>query len=511
MPFSTIELAESYQGISRPVAKEAVAHILRLTNLPDSTPILNVGASGTAYLENSTIEEDIDPVRFSQKEKLFIQVSENYTDQTELTMQSTRPEGPVLFYDEPRGIVIRPVYSPTTLTISVKFRANDQPSAEHWRNCIRRKIAEDLMAVSHEVQYQYLIPTQVVALLSDVYKLKETIDPDNEKLSEWFRRCWNPGATSVTKMNGSGSRLAITELQTDVIGFFDFTTPPQYDKHEEGSAWEISFDYIVRFDKPSSIQIAYPLLVHQQMLPEHWFNTQGAYRPWLRPKRSSASRRAFDAICNQTKPAASDNVGGMQYPTYDDWYPQIKQKDTNSILRVLCSIDPADRKYIERFNGFGIFDINPRFLAFMQKHYQYVFKKEESPFVLELWDGWDRIDPSQIETNADLDIRTKYDLPLRHIYHLRFSALVDLTLLSDAATLRFRTDGVVCREFLLALCPELESMGLLPSLTSTGMVQSDEYWTAVRYIGSTNPIYRSEFEVTRTNTSAFVLEAHRKE
>ena len=48
MPFSTIELAESYQGISRPVAKEAVAHILRLTNLPDSTPILNVGASGTA-------------------------------------------------------------------------------------------------------------------------------------------------------------------------------------------------------------------------------------------------------------------------------------------------------------------------------------------------------------------------------------------------------------------------------------------------------------------------------
>lgn len=25
MPFSTIELAESYQGISRPVAKEAVA------------------------------------------------------------------------------------------------------------------------------------------------------------------------------------------------------------------------------------------------------------------------------------------------------------------------------------------------------------------------------------------------------------------------------------------------------------------------------------------------------
>ena len=207
-------------------------------------------------------------------------------------------------------------------------------------------------------------------------------------------------------MNGGGSRLAITELQTDVIGFFDFTAPPQHDKHEEGSAWEISFDYIVRFDKPSAIQIAYPLLVHQQMLPEHWFNTHGAYRPWLRPKRSSASRRAFDAVCNQTKPAASDNVGGMQYPTYDDWYPLIKQKDTNSILRVLCSIDPADRKYIERFNGFGIFDINPRFLAFMRKHYQYVFKKEESPFVLELWDGWDLIDPTQIETNAALGRRT---------------------------------------------------------------------------------------------------------
>jgi hypothetical protein len=88
---------------------------------------------------------------------------------------------------------------------------------------------------------------------------------------------------------------------------------------------------------------------------------------------------------------------------------------------------------------------------------------------------------------------------------------VDLTLLSDAATVRFRTDGIVCREFLLALCPELESLGLLPSLTSTGMVRSDEYWAAVRYISSTNPMYRSEFEVVRSNASAFVLEAHRKE
>ena len=87
---------------------------------------------------------------------------------------------------------------------------------------------------------------------------------------------------------------------------------------------------------------------------------------------------------------------------------------------------------------------------------------------------------------------------------------MDLTLLSDAATLRFRTDGMVCREYLLAICPELEAVGLLPTLTSNGMVRSEEYWAAVRYIGSTNQIYRSEFEVTRTNTSAFVLEAHRK-
>jgi len=511
MPFTTLGLQESYQAITRPVVKEIIAHILQLTNLPADTPIFHVGSSNTAALENSTMEESLDQVRFSQKQKIFIQVSEKASEQTELTMQSTKPEGPPVFFDQPRGVVIRPIYSPTTVTISVKFRANDQVAAESWRNGLRRKIAEDLMAVSHEIQYQYLIPNCCIGLLHEIYTLKETIDPDNEKLSEWFKRCWTNGATTVTKMDTKHPRIGVNELQTDVIGFFDFTSPPEHDKHEEGSAWEISFDYEVRFDKPTALQVVYPVIVHQQLLDEKWFHLETSYKPWLRPDNSSFSRRAFDGVINQTKPIPAEVFGGLQYPKYDDWYPPMKQMATNTILRVLCSIAETDRTYIEKFDGFGLYDINPRFLAFMQKHYRYLFKKEESPFVLELWDGTDRIDPSQIEVNEELEIRTKFELSLRNTYHLRFCALMDLSLLSDAATMRFRTEGQACIEFLQAICPNLENVGLVPTLTSNGMVRSEEYWAAVRYIATTNRMYRSKYEVVRARASGFVIEADQLE
>src|SRR5574343_1322401 len=354
MPRRISELNDSYMGITRPVAENVVAHILKVTGLSKNTPIIHQGPTHTAQLEGSNLEGSLNTARFGQSERLFIEVREGFVEEDLLTMQTHAKEAFSLFRDTALGVELRPLYSQTELTVSIVFRAGDRPSAERWRNGLRRKIAEGLMAMTHEINYYYIIPRNLIGLLVDIHQLRENVAGYGEDIQTWFKNCWNPRATTLVNMAGKAPELAINETQVGCIGYFDFESPPEHEKKEEGSVWEISLDYKLRYDKPISVYAQYPLIVHQQRLGERWFDRLGPYTNQHEKLAPSVSRNAYNALVAQHTPPRIPAVCGVQFPTYDDWLPHNKTPHTSSVFRLLIQVSQSDLHDVVNINQLGV-------------------------------------------------------------------------------------------------------------------------------------------------------------
>ena len=491
-------------GVTRPIAENVLAHIFKITGLPKDTPIIHQGPTNTAKLEGSDLEGSLNSARFGQSERVFIVVKEGFVQEDLLTMQTHAKEAFSIFRDLDLGVELSPLYSQTELNISILFRAGDRPSAERWRNGLRRKIAEGRQAVMHEISYQYIVPKKLIGLLVDIYNLRENLAPYNEALQDWFKRCWSSRATTLVNMAGKEPELAISEIQNKAIGFFDFDTPPEHEKKEEGSVWEVSIEYKLRYDKPISVRATYPLIVHQQRLGERWFDREGPYTAFTPKQAPSVSRHAYDALVAQQQARRNRAVDGVQFPVYDDWLPRDKAPHTSSVFRLLVTVSPDDLHDVLNINSIGPFELQPLYLNYLLKYRQYVWDPNESVLLFELFEG-SKV-RSDAVLNADGSITTTKPMDLRKVYHLRLSALNDLHQLTPGAQERFRKDGDFAIDFIKGLGYDKVNP---TDKSSTGVLPKPVFNKAADEIENSNSKYRGADEIVRLYVSYFIVEAHR--
>lgn len=510
MPRAIVEIEDTWASITRPVAVEASRHINKLMGLPKTTPVLFQGPSQVAALEGSTLEGETNPARFSQTRKVFVQVTEEYAEDDMLNMATHKPDHVAVFRDHTLAVGVYPLYSRMKMTITLKYRAEDQVSADKWRNLMRRKVAEGRSVSYHSLEYYYSIPQKVVMLLNDTYRLREAQAGYSESIETYFKKCFSPKATTLTDMKGSNPTLAIREQQNCAVGYFNFDIPPEKEKTDEGAVWEVSVEYTLIYDKPISLSVKYPVLVHNQMLPERWFDQEGVYREEAENDAPSHSQEAYDRVI-ATQGRAHDRrmVSGAYYPKWDDWFPKLGQRHTSTIIRIMLMVSPTDLTEVCNLTQLGPYNIHPLLIPFIQENYRYLPFNHESPFVVEVFQDDDLIDPKDIVVGNDLNVRISFDMSLRRTYRLRLSLVNNLTILSDAAIKRLLKHGNLCLAILVALEPRLVDWSLIPGLNPDGSVKRDEFWEAVQKIKTTNEHYRTNHEIVRTNVLSFVVGVHR--
>lgn len=493
MPVIRHAINELYNSVTRPVASAVVRHVMRLTGIPQDTSLMYIGDSGAAPLEGATVEGSDAPARFTQYNKVFVEVTEESLPEDVLTRFTTQREQLPIFKDDNLKVEFYPIYAKTRQTISLKLRAEDRGTAQRWRNGIAARLSQGRLHHPHELDYHYIVPNNCVELLVDIFNKREAVEGYGDTLQEWIRAHMTPKATTLTTAVGTQAKLAIKEKQIRVIGRFDFESPPMEERDGNGSVYTASVDYIVEYDQPIAVVTRYPITIHSQFLERRWWADYEQYTLDYSSAYSSYSLNALSrVVAAQSGRTHNPAIEGVMYPPADDWYPERKYLGCMWLGRFLTLPD-ASGAILANLTELGGPKLSEATIAYLKRHPQYATNQRQSPVFIKVYEDSDELVPGEYTVTPTLDITTSITTSKRKRYHFTIGVLTDLTLLTPEAVTRLLNDP----EFVKDLT------GVVPVTLPNGKVDPS-WWDKYTRPGQLN-------NLERRTVTAYGIITHRHE
>lgn len=445
MPIISLEVPETYDNITRPVNIAIVKDLINRLSLPNHANIRYGGGAEAIAQHGSLLANKNDPVTFPYGDLVHVEIEEEYVEENLLSTAVKTPDNMVIFIDNPLGVYLRPVYTKTRTTISFRYRASDKTTAMRWRDSIRRRTTEGKQAMLHEVIYHYSVPDAFFAILRDIHLKRETIAGYNEEFETWLLNNFTDRLTTLSNLNGQKGIPVIGEKQIGVQGWFGFVTEPEKaDKTREGGSWEVGFDYTYEFDKVTAVTMAYPIVIHNQLLDPKYLPEEKPYDLYEQPRRPSLSghlNEYFSPLSKNLTPTPETLV----IPSNDDWAPTALNLKTYPFISLLIGIDLDDPTFIVNLKDMGEFSLSDEVLEFLSLHHDKLPHYLALPFHLAFFKGKNLVDATNITVDIDLNVRTTIPMSPREMHHLQFSILMDLRLLSDYGSNALRANPELCK------------------------------------------------------------------
>jgi hypothetical protein len=446
----------------RPVVFDIARQMLAHTGLPSDLPIrYNGEETSVNYQPGSTISEESESSKFQSEAQWVIRVEENYYQDNALSQAVYQVENPHIFLDEPTRVFLMPTYSHMEITLNLTYRGTDKDAARKWRDDLRTRVAMNRQNFLHEVDYHYLIPKEVMDALAMIHELQEETEPYNRTFDEYLKLCFTPRARVIVNQAGEHPTWAIAETQGRVQGFFEFELDPgEGQKDSDTASWSTDFSYKFRFDSPLGVVLEYPMVIHNQIVPE-------AFRPdRIKPEDtdklhqftlSGSFMRQFEKSWN----VEFNGIMGVSIPPFDDWLPARQSVPTNTVrlCTVLCSIDPDQPLNLLDLSELGEdWEIDSEVLAFLIGEHRFLTKLGLSAFHISIYRNKTLMDVNFFEIDQNLMVKFKQPMSLRDVFHVRIALYERPGLLSQDAKNRLRNNCSVARKVMLALRPSLADM-----------------------------------------------------
>jgi hypothetical protein len=464
MPKLERPVPETDQLIVRPIAIAIIQEILvdRMGMSSDVT-INFPGYAETVAQPKGLISSKNEDPRFPTSDKLFIDVSETYVEDWLPSSQTKTPDQIPLFLNKDLELEMRPIYASMEMRITVRYRAKGKTDARRFYDYMMLKVPNREDTWLHTVKYAFGVPEVYMAILKEIHRLTELTDGYNEDFETFFAKWVNPRYGELTDQAGKNTYGVFSETQTDIIGFFDMSTTPDFGgKKDDTDVWEIEFPYVIRYDKPKDVYFSYPIVIHNTVLSSKYRGKAGMERRQDHLRTSPKSINAMKAA-----PAAFaagrlyNDFPGRYFPLFDEFMPRMVPDNTVRIFTALVLIgdekskDPNLLMNIADLEGpeHGM-RVNDCIKAFLKSDRQHVTKARHSALHVGLYMGRLLMDGSFIEMDEDLNIRSTKPLNKRKYYHIRLSIVSDLTMLTEDAKTRLRGHPCVVNNLLEYVTPE---------------------------------------------------------
>ena len=467
MPNISITTSEVNSSVLRPVVLDIVNQIIDITKISKDIPIFFPGSTEAVPQKGATMSDqnknERDNTRLDFQSNVTIQVNEVYPEDRVLSTTTAADDNTPVFLDEALGVLIRPAYIPTDISITFQFTDNNQTSIERWRDDIRMRISKGRDMNIHSVSYHYPIPPKFVDILKDIYAKRENVDGYGDTFNSYLATHSSPKMTVVSNENGAITLLAVAETQGRILGIFDFSTAPEKaNKKENSSTYTASFTYNFRLDKPTECNMRYPVMVHNQFLnprsipPDNAPNLDNQNLAW---SWALSALRPFENGTLATNPSRKAPI---ILPSIDEFIPKSVLPYTKTLLVALCAVDTTDPTLAINLKELGDFIIDPDILAFIQAtEYSWITKPLYSIIQCSLYRGMDLLSYTLTTSNSALDIRSTENLPIRINNRMRLSIVNDLGMLSDAALARLKASPIAARKLLTAISVNRYDLELL--------------------------------------------------
>jgi len=483
MPQLLIPTTETSVNITRPVIYGIIKDLFELTGIPADTMISFPGELESMQQPGSdmgTMAQQSGVNTMSFNNRVFIEVDEDYEMDRILSTATYRSENPHIFRDDRVEVGIRPIYSSTETTINFKFRAVDKTEATRWRDYIRTRVAMNWDQRIHNVAYHYLIPTEFLIILKEIHRLMENVDGYGVELDDYLKSGMTKRATIMTTQAGTEPVWAIAESQIRVVGYFDFElVPDKGSREDEADTWTIAFAYKFKYDKPIATTMKYPLMIHNQLLPQN-------YRPNpLTDATDPLENKEFEFTLSsylfyqfekdvENKRLRDEKLyKGFVIPSFDEFIPDGVPYGTEPVITVLTNIDNTNPHLLLSLKDLGRFKLAPEVLEFMVGEVPYMTTTGQSIFMVNIYRGATLLDLDTLTLDTDLNIYSTYILTLRKYYHIRLSVLNDLSILSAAAINRLRNRGKAAQIIFDFINPNLKLKNKLPKILANDYISRD--------------------------------------
>lgn len=471
MPELLMEIPETIESISRPVVHSVIDDLVSWLRLKERPPVVYLGGSNQPATPKAFGSESAKYNIFNSEARLFVEVSEDYPEYLIGTQTQQRANEFVEFYDKEIGVYLKPLRQDVKVTVSFKIRTSDEASAKQIVQSWKRLITGDMRVYHHTVSYHYPLPLAQMAILLEIHKAREAVAGYGESAAEWFKKCFSPKMTVITDRAGNNPHFVIKEKLTGIQGWYDFEAePPKFDKDADGGSWSTTVNYQFQYERVEGVVMDYPLMVHNQLLPTHLYNTEKM--PEIedgRPYRnySGILSKYFE---DYNKPKAWQGEPGLSIPYFDDWIQEYKYPHTQCLTRIMLQVDPDNRNAVLNLSDLGEWVFDSRLLNHIRLMGNGIFHPNQALIHVTLCEGQTIFDHAWLTLTNELDILSTRELKLRKNYHLNVAMNYNLSALSDKALASLAKDGALLRQVLLLIDPTMEARGLLPQLLPDGSI-----------------------------------------
>lgn len=468
MPKVLLDVLSTEQTTSHMVAHSVASELIHLFDIERETPI--IAPDGTSAKLNVTTARK--PKRNYGSTAVRISYSDEYNDARWFNSNYRGASTEPLFVDDVLGIKARPVYARKTMTMSVKMTFSSLTVANAARSRVRETVIRGGRDFVNELNYEYLMPTMIPALLTIIYDLREGYMGTGETMRQWFTRCMAEKVGLSTNATGTRGAMAINERQLDVVGRFDFDIQPQrLSKDNESAKYIMEFTYTFDYDTPQHIEFVYPEVVHNQLLPDDFLPDYNPYEMFNQNRRGDL---LGEQLVSYTEPRYFQWPGGVPVPSFNSWLPKSKPIYAEAVCRIMCLVDVVDPTLVCNLKDLGDVAIVDEVLEYFEKEYPYLTGDRTSLFHLVHYIDDHMYATGSLVVDQDLTVRTRVPMEPKSRHQIVLYVYKRPSALERSALDRLRSYSEICPILLNAVNVDIP-FSEMPTVNSVGVIDKKEF------------------------------------
>ena len=448
MPTVSLTLEDTNRSILSQAYFKIIKDIVSTVKIPHSALVAvqkDMEVSLTDNRHNATSSGESNLPSTVADRRITAVITEDYNED-ELTTTAVHQQNVLpIFIDPEVSVSVYPVYVKSDISIEFSFVSPSKTEANRIRDDIRIRLSQTRNINIHELEYTILIPEVVEEFISDVYDLKNRLQP--QPLLEYFLAHTTNRVHPITDMgNSSNTKLAIQEKQVRIVGLFDFSSMPEkIDVDNENNNYKISFTYKLSMDVPRAMVMKYPVMICNRPLPakyltfieEHKLKSQEEYKNNLSYTQSLYALSHFEAhrqLENRVDIKLPINV-----PLFDDFNIRQKRGGYAIVASFLTQVDEGNKKSLFNLKDIDPFYIPDPVLNFIKtQDRNYVITPYTSLLFFGLHQDGKHFDNDILEIDENFNVTSKAPLSLFKPVRVTLSVCIDLSTLPDSTLRRLR-------------------------------------------------------------------------
>lgn len=496
MPNVIFDINDSFATISRFAAQSVIEQLMLLTGINDAEIIYKeiIGhGKNAAAIQNP----DAPVLKLDSNDYLIVEYKERSHE--EVINTSAEKEEFIPIFNHPElGILVKPVCNKTVMTFDITYRSKSYNTLQTWLARFQRNKITRVTGNYHDLRYNYTLPDIIIAYIYDVYMLSSQVAPDDPLLSmkDWYAKYYTKGLMTRSNMGGQNTTFAVNINSKGNEGYYD-SLPDDISTDKDKQTHEINFTYVLTFDKVASLILEYQLYIHNQRI-------DNAYDPFFtlvnRPVDSHTGLRTFSGqvLTSTERPDWYKlNMVDVFYEDLDRWHPPHPAKSTSTILMLPIQLNENDLTEIVDIDDVPSEFLNNTIKTIMKLKPEWGTKLYGFPLIVELF-AVDNLTKT-IPLNMDIDgnVFTNVDMDLRKRHYLRFSLLLDLTLL-PVEVLRWLCQNPSSAIFILNMIdPNILIKSPIKYLAGGTIIDEGYFFNLINVLAGKNP-YVNDISLSNT-------------